>query len=371
MLLRLHRPERFGVHLHNVEARYTDQPGLRTASGATHSQFQVSTSELEASGYVFPGLMFAQVVIEPRDNLGRGLGDSIAKNIPPGNNAPSGILRDGFFDLVLAEPEATIRFGQQRIPFGIEVQTPGGLLPFTSRAYLDLKLTRNPGLDNTKFSNAEFVQERDIGLQARGRLAEGKFDYAVAVINGAGINVNDTNNSKDVVGRLGFNPYRGLRFGISGYEGRQVDIQKVGDRRNREGVDFEVTQDLVPRFRLMGEGVSGHDGPFSRRSWYVAGFYEVIPQSTPRAPGLLFDVRYDEMRQNVGHVGGFDDDYRRWTVGLNYYFLNAVSRTSGYWQQVKFQLEYEFRKHNSLTQAFYNTDAFGHDFVVGQMTVRY
>jgi hypothetical protein len=77
------------------------------------------------------------------------------------------------------------------------------------------------------------------------------------------------------------------------------------------------------------------------------------------------------MRQNVGHVGGFDDDYRRWTVGLNYYFLNAVSRTSGYWQQVKFQLEYEFRKHNSLTQAFYNTDAFGHDFFVGQMTVRY
>src|SRR5947199_2980110 len=168
MLLHLRRQERFGFHLHNIEGRYSDQAGLNTdIPGNTKSQFQVATAELEASGYIFPGLLFAQVVIEPRDNLGRGLGDSIAKNIPPGNNAPSGILRDGFADLVLSEPEMVIRVGQQRIPFGVEPQTPGGLLPFTSRAYLDLKLTRNAGLDNTKFSNAEFIQERDIGVQTR------------------------------------------------------------------------------------------------------------------------------------------------------------------------------------------------------------
>src|SRR5712692_1344232 len=136
MLLHLRRQERFGFHLHNLEGRYSDQAGLATSSGTTKSQFQVATAELESSGYIFPGLLFAQVVIEPRDNLGRGLGDSIAKNIPPGNNAPSGILRDGFADLVLSDPEMVIRVGQQRIPFGIEPQTPGGLLPFTSRAYL-------------------------------------------------------------------------------------------------------------------------------------------------------------------------------------------------------------------------------------------
>ncbi|HKB83849.1 MAG TPA: porin, partial [Burkholderiales bacterium] len=234
MLLRLHRPERFGVHLHNVEVRYSDQPGLTTSTGTTHTQFQAATAELEASGYIFPGLVYAQVVIEPRDNLGRGLGDSIAKNISA-SNAPTGILRDAFFDLVLAEPGATVRLGQQRIPFGIEAQTPGGLLPFTSRSYLDLKLTRNAGLDNTKFSNAEFIQERDIGAQTRGRLAGGKFEYAVGVFNGAGINVSDTNNSKDVVGRLGFNPLRGLRFGVSGYEGTQVDIQSKSGNRDRIG----------------------------------------------------------------------------------------------------------------------------------------
>jgi hypothetical protein len=369
MLQHLHRQERFGLHLHNIEVRYSDQPGLTSSS---HSQFSAATSELEASGYVFPGLVFAQVVIEPRDNLGRGLGDSIAKNIPPGSNAPAGILRDAFFDLVLADPGATVRLGQQRIPFGIEAQTPGGLLPFTSRSYLDLKLTRNPGLDNTKYSNAELVQERDIGVQARGRLAGGTFDYALGVFNGAGINVNDTNNSKDVIGRLGFNPHRGVRFGVSGYEGTQVDIQNQSANRNRVGADFEVTQDFLPRFRFMGEAADGHDGQFERRTWYLAGFYEVMPQATPKSPGLLFGVRYDQMKQNVGDVGGSDDNvYGRWTIGLNYYFLNAVNVTSGYWQQVKFQLEYEFRKHDSANAATQAKDTFDHDFIIAQMTFRY
>jgi hypothetical protein len=369
MLQKLHRQERFGLHIHNVEVRYSDQPGLTTTS---HSQFQAATAELEASGFVFPGLVFVQVVVEPRDNLGRGLGDSIAKNIPPGNNAPTGILRDAFVDLVLNEPGSTVRLGQQRIPFGIEPQTPGGLLPFTSRSYLDLKLTRNPGQDNTQYSNAEFVQERDYGVQTRGRLWDGKFDYAVGAFNGAGINVNDTNNSKDVVGRLGFNPYKGLRFGISGYEGQQVNILSQTANRNRVGGDFELTQDLLPRFRLMGEAAQGYDGPFQRKAWYVQSFYEIIPQATPKSPGLLFGVRYDKMKENASEVGGRDDNiFKRWTVGFNYYFLNAVSRSTGYWQQVKFQLEYEFRKHDSTTTALEAKDTFDHDFIIAQMTFRY
>lgn len=371
MLQKLHRQERFGLHFHNLEARYAYQPNVQVATGGTHSQFQVATAELEASGYVLPGFLFAQVVVEPRDNLGRGLGDSIAKNIPPGTNAPSGILRDGFLDFVLAEPGATLRVGQQRIPFGIEPQTPGGLLPFTSRSYLDLKLTRNTDADSARFNTAEFVQERDIGVQARGRLSAGMFDYAVGVFNGAGINVSDTNESKDTIARLGFNPDRGLRFGVSGYHGTQIDISKASETRERYGADFEVTQDLIPRFRLMGEFVAGHDGPFARRSWYVQSFYELIPQVSPKHPGLLFGIRYDETKENVTDIGHIDDVFRRWTVGLDYYFLNGVDSVSGYWRQVKFQLDYEFRRHNAATAAFGNADVFNHDLLMGQFTIRY
>ena len=168
---------------------------------------------------------------------------------------------------------------------------------------------------------------------------------------------------------MGFNPHRGLRFGVSGYEGTQVDIQKNSVLRNRVGGDFELTQDLLPRFRFMGEAADGRDGPFERRTWYLAGFYELIPQRTPTSPGLLLGVRYDQMKQDVG--SNDDNIYDRWTVGLNYYFLNAVNLSSGYWQQVKFQLEYEIRKHTSPSDVALSTDAFAHNFLIAQLTVRY
>ena len=83
----------------------------------------------------------------------------------------------------------------------------------------------------------------------------------------------------------------------------------------------------------------------------------------------MLGVRYEQMKQNIGSSD--DNIYDRWTFGLNYYFLNAVKMSSGYWQQVKFQLEYEIRKHNSLSAAANSTDAFAHNFLIAQLTVRY
>jgi hypothetical protein len=372
MLLHLRRQERIGFHLHNIQAQYFDQPDLSGATGTTKSQFKINSAELEVSGYLLPGLLYAQVVVDARDTAGRGLGDSIAKNIPPGNNAPQGILRDAFADLVLKEPEAVIRGGQQRIPFGIENQTPGGLLPFINRSFIDFKTTRNPSPDNTRFSNAEFNQERDIGVQARGRLWGDYFDYALGVFNGAGINVSDTNSSKDAIGRLGFNPHPGLRFGVSGYRGTQVDILKESGVRNRVAGDFELTHDLIPRLHIMGEVADGKDMgqpiSFHRLAWYVQAMFEIIPQRTPTSPMLLVKYRYDEFRDNLG-VG--DNNYTRSTVGLDYYFLNAVKISSGYWQQLKFQLEYEIRRHTATSLAGFQSDAFGQNMIIGQLAVRY
>jgi len=372
MLLHLRRQERIGFHLHNIQAQYFDQPDLSGATGTTKSQFKINSAELEVSGYLLPGLLYAQVVVDARDTAGRGLGDSIAKNIPPGNNAPQGILRDAFADLVLKEPEAVIRVGQQRIPFGIEPQTPGGLLPFINRSFIDFKVTRNtsavPTADVNRYSNAEFNQERDIGVQARGRLWGDYFDYALGAFNGAGINVSDTNSSKDAIGRLGFNPHPGLRLGISGYLGTQLDILQSSGVRNRVGSDFEVTHDLLPRFHLMGEMADGRDEHIHRFAWYLQAMFEIIPQRTPTSPMLLVKYRYDEFRDNLG-VG--DNNYTRSTVGLDYYFLNAVKISSGYWQQIKFQLEYEIRRHTATSLASFNVDTFGQNMIIGQLAVRY
>lgn len=371
MLLHLRRQERIGVHLHNMQAQYFDQPDLAGTTGTSKSQFKINVAELEVSGYILPGLMYAQVVVDARDTAGRGLGDSIAKNINP-NNSPQGILRDAFADLVLKEPEAVVRVGQQRIPFGVENQTPGGLLPFINRSFMDFKVTRNASAvataDVNRFSNAEFNQERDIGVQARGRLWGEYFDYALGAFNGSGINVSDTNSSKDAIGRIGFNPHHGLRLGISGYRGTQLDILKNSGVRNRVASDFEVTHDLIPRLHIMGEMADGRDENIHRFAWYLQGMFEVMPQGTPTAPLLQVKARYDEFRDNLG-VG--DNNYTRMTYGVDYYFLNAVKLSSGYWQQVKLQVEYEMRRHTATSLASFNGDAFGQNMIIAQLVVRY
>ncbi|MHB8481863.1 MAG: hypothetical protein ACYDBV_03880 [Nitrospiria bacterium] len=363
MQINLRRKEQFGIHLHNIEFRYSDQPGLSIAPGKTNDPFSIATGELEFSGFVLPGTLYFQVVIDPRDVLGKGLGDSIAGKIDPANT-PSGIVRDAFGDLVIAEPQLIFRFGQQRIPFGIEAQTPGGLLPFIDRAYMDFKTAHNTGPENTGFGNAELIQERDIGFQIRGTLLHlPDLDYAVGLFNGSGINVNDTNNSKDWVGRVGFVPVPGLRFGLSGYNGTQTDLLKEEVPRNRIGGDFELNQDFIPKARFMGEWVDGPDGSFDRRTWYLSGFYELISQKLPGSPGLLFALRYEEMHDN--------DDYSRWTCGLTWYFLNAVNPVTGYWQQVKFQLNDEVRNHNIPPGGSASTDPLAENLLLAQMTVRY
>lgn len=356
MKLKLHRPEQFGVHLHNVEFRFSDQPGLDTPAGKSRVQFLTPTSELEFSGSILPKLLFAQVVIEPRDLLGKGLGDSLAKNIDP-KNEPSGIVRDAFFDFLVDEA-LVVRLGQQRIPFGIEAQNPGGLLPFINRAFIDTKIAHNAGQQNTAFGDAELIQERDIGIQTRGTLSP-YFNYAVGAFNGSGINVNDTNDEKDFVGRIGFVPHPGIRFGVSGYKGTATNLLKQNVSRDRAGVDVEVLPEFLPRVRLMAEAVAGNDGPFERNAWYASAFYALIPQRSPTSPGLWLSARYDEMRD--------DNRFTRTTLGLTYYILNAVNPVSGYWQQIKFQLNYEIRDHRGGV----DTDALAKDLLLAQMTVRY
>jgi phosphate-selective porin OprO/OprP len=75
------------------------------------------------------------------------------------------------------------------------------------------------------------VPNRDIGLQVHGDLVEGAINYQVAVLNGVadgGMADTDTNDSKDLAGRLflqpwktkGRSPLRGLGFGVAGTTGQ-------------------------------------------------------------------------------------------------------------------------------------------------------
>src|SRR6185503_2440204 len=74
------------------------------------------------------------------------------------------------------------------------------------------------------------VPNRDVGVQVHGELAQGALGYQLALLDGvtdAGNIDGDTNDAKDLVGRVfvqpwrtkGDSPLRGLGFGIAGTTG--------------------------------------------------------------------------------------------------------------------------------------------------------
>jgi len=124
------------------------------------------------------------------------------------------VIQDAYMDIRYL-PEAVVRAGKFKTPFGIErLQNETDLL-FVERA-LPINLVPN----------------RDIGLQWYGNLGGDSFGYALGVLDGVpdgGSADGDTNDNKDFVGRLFTQPFkngglellRGLGFGVAGTYGKE------------------------------------------------------------------------------------------------------------------------------------------------------
>jgi phosphate-selective porin OprO/OprP len=123
------------------------------------------------------------------------------------------VLQDAYLD-VRFTPKLRFRAGKIKTPFGIERLQSGQSLLFVERA-----------LPNN------LVPNRDVGLQVHGELAQGAVGYQAAILNGVpdGGSVDlDTNDGKDLAGRLFFQPWkssgtsplRGLGFGVAGTRGQ-------------------------------------------------------------------------------------------------------------------------------------------------------
>ena len=125
------------------------------------------------------------------------------------------VLQDAYAD-VRFTPRLRFRAGKIKTPFGIERLQSGQNLLFVERA-----------LPNN------LVPNRDVGLQVHGELGQGVFGYQAAVLNGVadGGSVDiDTNDGKDIAGRVFFQPWkmkgtsllRGLGFGVAGTKGKNT-----------------------------------------------------------------------------------------------------------------------------------------------------
>lgn len=230
------------------------------------------------------------------------------------------ILVDAMVDVVFAE-YADLRFGQFRVPFGVENDTSSADLDTINFSQPVSKLA--PGRDVGTMG-------RDVGAMLTGRISV--FDYSLGLFNGAGANKTDTNDEKDFAGRVGVRPFDFLTVGASLYKGK-ADAAAGAPliRRDRTGIHAGVSFGDVS---LKGELIWAEDGDIDRRGWFVQAGWFVLPKQ------LQIVAKIDAYDKNTALSG---DRTSLYTAGLNWIFSGKTKLQVNY-EYLRNELEGTIRK---------------------------
>ncbi len=167
-----------------------------------------------------------------------------------------------------------------------------------------------------------FVPSRDMGVTVfNAKPFFGHLVYSAAVINGTGQNARDTNNSKDVVGRVALKVpgLEALAIGANGQSGRQA----FGMRR-RWGGDLNLERGA---YRIAAEYLHQSEDDWLGRPGH--GFYLLARRrfrpATPRADFEMAEAvfRFVDLRE-PGILGTAEMTRREVQAGGNYYFSHNV-----------------------------------------------
>lgn len=249
----------------------------------------------------------------------------------------------------------TFRAGVVLVPFGsynLRHDAPAQELPDRPIAYTTIVPT-------TWFeSGAGFLGEFDLGKGLR-------LNYELYAINGLdasirdglgmraarGSNLQDNNDDKAIVGRVGFSPTLGLELGLSGYTGAYDQLNNRvnmvnGDLFWRLGpVDLQgevVYADIDPGFvqgfsdnspantrDRVPEGMFGYYGQVNYR-FRIEPFFEALPEEWHDGH-FTATVRYEEKDTDTDFTTA--GDAARFTLGLNFRPLPPyVLKNSFFWE---------------------------------------
>jgi hypothetical protein len=292
----------------SIQTRASYQsPGTRTGSTATSatrsSSFDVPQAKLNLSGSLYRDYSEGR-------NLDYRVEFAYAKTSPAADNSNFN-LSDAYIRYSplptltgLEDPRLTLTFGQQLIPFGLEAQTGEELRPVINNA----QFVNNLGVGTRQIGfvvRGDFAPNVDYGFNYRAPL----FEYAFGTVNGSGPNKSDDNNHKDLLARLAFtlpadynSVFRELKFGVSGYKGRQNLSTTSGTtttlagqgKRDRYGADIYYNH--AP-FGATYEYAEGRDGVPGNR-----------PQIKSRGQTLtLFYTRGEQWFNSSRNQAKYDD----------------------------------------------------------------
>jgi phosphate-selective porin OprO/OprP len=231
---------------------------------------------------------------------------------------------DAYGEIKLAD-YFVITAGQFKLPFSMENLASSNKLEMIDRSQVVEALVAR-GKDVIGNQNG-----RDIGIQIGGGFIKKNglpvIEYRLGFFNGSGINLADTaNDAKDIVGRVVFNPVKGLSVGGGYYGGygkaAKPNVDGISQSRNRLG--FEASY-VLPRFSLKGEYILGSDIGINRAGWYLQTGYYVIPQKLQvLAKYDLFDVNTDTPdNTSISYVFGGNYNFNTWSRLQIFYTIRA------------------------------------------------
>lgn len=202
----------------------------------------------------------------------------------------SGRLTDGYLNFRFL-PQLQLQMGQYKQPFSLEEVRSDNWIDFVERS-----LANN------------FVPSRDVGIMLHGDLFKGGVNYAIGLSNGYRINeTQDTDDHKDVVGRVVFSPFlkldnsllKGLHFGGSFTYGKQEsakdDWWRKGEFKTEAGTTFlEFNDDVFHdgTRRRYGSELCWIAGPFSLKGEWMS----------LRMDDLRLGNRKKDFRANAGYI---------------------------------------------------------------------
>jgi phosphate-selective porin OprO/OprP len=213
-----------------------------------------------------------------------------------------------------------ITAGQFIIPFSLENVTQDRNLETVDRSQVVSALVARKGdASNGLVDSIGNQNGRDIGIQVSGSLIkyQGRYlvDYYLALLNGAGINTVDNNQSKDIAGRLLLHPVKVLDLGFSYYNGfdRFTSSPTKNQERIRWGTEFAVNYQSLS---VKGEYIRGQEGnsnPIEHAGWYLQGSYFLWPKH------LQGVFRYDTYDPDLIRNKSLETS-TYYVFGLNYFF---------------------------------------------------
>jgi phosphate-selective porin OprO/OprP len=213
------------------------------------------------------------------------------------------VLQDAYIDVNFT-PKLRVRAGKMKTPFGIERLQSGASLWFVERA-----LPTN------------LVPNRDVGLQLHGELGRGVFGYQLAVLNGVpdgGSADGDTNDSKDLAGRIFFQPWkksptlplRGFGFGLSSTRGKAAAGSAL------LSLVRSVSQVVVFNY-LPGVTAAGDRTRLSPQAWYFLGRGGVLAE--------YVESRVTASRQGSDTTTSAEVRNKAWSVSGSFFLTGEAA----------------------------------------------